>query len=160
MSTTPNSLYAMFKTDKEVETKGILINYGDVRFRVARAGGANQKFKNTFQELSKPYRRQIDNETLDDETAERIGREVYARAVILSWETRKRDENGDLVKDDTGKVVWEPVFVTDKGERLEFNVKNVMRVLEELPDLFTDIKVMAQNHANYRRSEEAEDAGN
>lgn len=154
-----NPIYGMFKTDRNVEREGILVNYGGVRFRVARAGGANAKFKNVFQELSKPYRRQIDTETLDDETAERIGREVYARTVILGWETRKTDENGDPVKVD-GKEVWEPVFVTDKGERLDFTTANVMKVLEDLPELFTDIKVMAQNHANFRRSEVEADKGN
>lgn len=149
-----NPLYQMFATDKAVEKEGILINYGDVRFRIARAGGGNQKFQSVFKELSKPYRRQIDQDQLSDEVSEKIMAEVYARTVILGW-----DSKDGVEADGTDK--WKPTIPSKDGsEQLEFNVKNVMRVLIDLPELFTDIKVMAQKASNFRKEEVAEDAGN
>lgn len=155
-----NNLYSMFRTDKAVESEGILVNYGDVRFRIARAGGGNQKFKKVFQQKAKPFRRQIDNELMSEEASDRLMAEVYAETVVLKWESLKKDEHDEAVRDEHGNEVWEPVFVTEDGTRLDFNEKNVVKVLLDLPELFADIKDMAAKASNYRKALSEADAGN
>lgn len=146
-----NPLYSTFGTDKKVETDGIVVNYGQVRFRIARAGGANQKFKKVFQHKMKPLRRQIENEQLTDDQSERLFAEVYAETVVLSWET-----NFGTEKDPN----WKPVWVGEDGVELEFSKENVTEVLIDLPELFADLKTMASQASNYRRAEAEADAGN
>ena len=42
------SLYKMFEVDNVQEQGGVLLNYGDVRFLIARAGGGNKDFAKVF----------------------------------------------------------------------------------------------------------------
>lgn len=154
------SLFSMFGTERDLEANGIVVDYGPVRVRVARAGGSNQAFKKVFAQLSKPYRRQIDNEQLSDEAGERLMAEVYARSVILGWESRKTDDKGEYVDDKDGQPIWERVIVMEDGSKVEVTPENVQAVLLALPELFADIKVMAQKASNYQRAELEADAGN
>jgi hypothetical protein len=146
------SLYKMYGTDKDVEKDGIILDYGDTRFRIARAGGANQKFKNTFKAKLKPYRKQMEQGVMDDDVALRLMAEAYAEAVILSWGTKQTD--------DEGNVTWSHTIVGEGGEELEFNAENCTKVLLDLPDLFSDIQEAAGQAANFRNTEMEEDAKN
>lgn len=146
------SLYKTFSLDENLEQSGILINYGDVRFRIARAGGSNNKFRRLLQGKLKPYRRQIDNDTMDDSVSERLLLEVYAESVILGWETK-------VVAED-GSEKWEPWVEGPGGEHLDFTRDNCIRVLADLPELFRDIRSMADKAANFRKEEEEEDLKN
>ena len=138
------SLYKQFGTDKNLEKDGIDLEYGTsddgqpIIIRIARAGGANQTFSKIAEHKLKPYRRQIQNETADKDVIDRAMREVYADAVILGWtNVRDRDENV-----------------------LEFTKENVLRVLEDLPDLWADIQKMSGNVALFREEIRETDAGN
>ena len=61
--------YKLFGSDKDVEQKGVLVNYGDFRLRIARAGGSNQRFRRLLQAKLKPFRHQIDNDTMDEQVS-------------------------------------------------------------------------------------------
>ena len=118
------SLYTQFGTDSNLETSGILLQYGqnsqgkDICIRIARAGGNNKQYQKRMETLIKPYRRQIQNETLDNDIADKITKEVYAQTVVLGWENVE-DEN---------------------GEELEFSVANCIKLFTDLPELWSDIQ--------------------
>lgn len=128
------SLYSQFKTDGNVENEGVVLEYGinkagkTISIRIARAGGANTKFAKLMEHKVKPYRRQIQNESMDPALAEKIAKEVYAETVVLGWEN---------VEDEHGK-------------ELEFTVENVIKLFTDLPDLYTDIQSQAQRTALFR----------
>lgn len=128
------SLYSQFKTDGNVENEGVVLEYGinkagkTISIRIARAGGANTKFAKLMEYKVKPYRRQIQNESMDPALAEKIAKEVYAETVVLGWEN---------VEDEHGK-------------ELEFTVENVIKLFTDLPDLYTDIQSQAQRTALFR----------
>jgi hypothetical protein len=132
------SLYQRFDTDRALESStGITIDFGDgVQFGIHRAGGSNRRFKEVMTAKLKPYRHQIDTNTLSDETATRLLAEAYADAVITSWSgVNDRD-----------------------GEPLSFTRENVTKVLLDLPELFRAIQDTAGNAANFRREKVAQDA--
>lgn len=148
------TLYKQFKTDKEVEQSGLLLQYGEtadgkpVTIRIARAGGANVQFQKRLEALTRPYRRQLQTETLSPKLAESLVRRAYAETVVLGWENVEfpvLDANG------------EP---TDKTEALPFTVDNCLRLFTDLPDLFTDLQEQAQKAALFRVDALEADAGN
>lgn len=138
------SLYTQFKTDKNLENEGVYLDYGmnsqdkPIRIRIARAGGANQAFARAYEQKTKPYRRQIQTDTLDPKVAERIILEVYAETVVLGWEGVE-DENGD---------------------ELPFNRDNCVKLFTDLPDLFADLQKTSQNIAVFRAEVREADAKN
>lgn len=115
------SLYRNYKADENLETKGILLEFGinertkkPIRFRVARAGGANKAFEKRLEFKTKPYRRQIQTDMLDKSIQDQLLKETYAETVVLGWE-EVDDENGNP---------------------LEFNYENCMKIFTDLPDLY------------------------
>jgi hypothetical protein len=138
------SLYNQFKSDDKLEKEGILLQYGEnskklpICIRIARAGGSNVAFRKRMEIIVKPYRRQLQTETIDEKTLERIIRQVYAETVVLGWEN---------VED-------------EKGMALPFTVDNCMRLFNDLPDLFLDIQEQAQRAALFRTEVQEVEAKN
>lgn len=128
------SLYSQFKTDAALEKDGVILQYGNnsdgkpIQITIARAGGSNVRFMKSMDHHRKPYRRQIQNDTLDPETATVLLAKVYAESVILGW-SGVEDENGNL---------------------MDYNVKNCEKLLIDLPDLFIDIQEQANKVALFR----------
>jgi len=128
------SLYSQFETDRSVEKDGIVLQYGmnskkkPIEIRIARAGGANEHYNKLLEIKIKPYRRQIQNETLDNAVAEKITKEVYAATIVLGW---------------TG--------VEDRaGNEMEFNQVNCIKLFTDLPDLWSDIQSQSVRAALFR----------
>lgn len=161
------SLFSQFKTSPDLEVKGILFDYGvnarvrakllaegatpqqateraAVTFRVARAGGANTKFQRVLERKLKPYRRQIQAETMENELAERLLREAYAETVIIGWEN----------------VDGEDGVVGRSGESLPYTVQHCFELMTALPDLFKDLQAQAGSMALYRAEVLEADAKN
>jgi len=153
-------LYQLFEMDKDLEREGISVNYGSVKFQLARAGGRNKAFKETFGAKTKKHRTQIDNETMSDDMADRIMAEAYAEAVILGWWTRKEDEHGDPVLDKKGEEQWEDVIENKQGKRVKYSVDECVRLLLDLPDLFGSLQTYAAKAANYKKELDETDEGN
>lgn len=124
------SLYKTFATDADLERKGVVIDYGEFRVTIARAGGANRRYNKVLASKARPYRRAIQTETLPDDIAEKIQVEVFAETVILNWET--------LVD---GK--WKQGIEGRDGKLMSFTKENVIKICQELPDLFSDISDQA-----------------
>ena len=160
-----NNLYDLFKMDAELEREGITIDYGSIKFLLARAGGSNTAFKKLFQSKAKKYRHQIDNKTMSDSAAELLMAQSYAEAIILGWWSRKNDDRGEAILDKDGEEQWvdtiEVPTADGKGmKKVKYSVKECVKLLLDLPDLFTDIQSMAGESANYRKELEEEDEGN
>lgn len=132
-------IFELFTTDKDLEQKGIALEYGKTTFIIARAGGANRKFSSALERKMRPYRSAINTGTMDDELAERLLAEAYAEAVILAWDGVPNREATD-------------------GAELEFTKENVVAVLLELSDLFRDIQEQSMKIANFITAGTEEDA--
>jgi hypothetical protein len=146
-------MYEQFSTDTESETSGILLNYGEFRITIARAGGANKKFIRLLETKTKPYRRAIQTDTMDNERGNAILIAVYSEAIILNWERR----------DEKGKDKWTQGIEAPPGAKqatLPFNRENVVVTLTDLPELFLDIQEQASKAALFRQDVLEEDAKN
>ena len=76
--------------DKAIE-EGIWVNYMGVPLRISRWG--NDKFNKAFRRLSKPYKREIQNNTLDNETSEKLICRAMAETILLGWDKDKTPDN-------------------------------------------------------------------
>lgn len=138
------SLYKQFKTDSNVERTGIVLQYGvnsqgkPIEIRVARAGGSNDAYVKRMEARAKPFRRQIQNETIERAVLLGLVREVFAETVVLGWEGVE-DANGNA---------------------LPFSRENAIKLFTDLPDLFDDVQEQAQRAALFRATMREEDAKN
>ena len=129
------SLYSQFQTDKNIEKDGVVLEYGKTKegkviaIRIARAGGANTRYTKMMEAATKPYRRQLQNETLDNDIADSITQKVYAQSVVLGWEN-VQDQNGN---------------------DMTFNLENCVKLFKDLPDLWSDIQNQATRAALFRQ---------
>lgn len=145
------SMYKQFGTDKELEKKGIVLDYGDFRVTVARAGGSNHKFVRTHEMLTKPVRRLIEQDILPVEREREINRQLYAKAVVLNWEVKE-------VKGD--KETWKQGIEGPDGSILPYTEENVINAFAAVPDLLTDIQIQANKMQLFRAADKEADAKN
>ena len=139
-----SNLYKQYRTDPNLETSGIFLNYGPnskgdpMRIRIARAGGANKGFSKALERITRPHRRAIQTGTLSNDLSDSLMKGAFAETVILGWENIEGPE----------------------GEILDFNKENVIRVLDDLPDLYADLREQANNVALFRETILDDDLGN
>lgn len=153
-----SNLYEMFGVDKNLETDGIEVDYGDTRFQIARAGGSNAKFKRVFQAKTKPYRRQMETDTLSEDTSTNLMAETYAEAVILRIDAK--DPEWDAETDDEEDEWKFGAIPQPDGTLADDTTVNRVKLLKALPELFTDLQSVAGKVANFRAEEDEEDEGN
>lgn len=145
------SLFNTFKTDEALEKEGILLQYGHVKkadgkpdlkrpinIRISRAGGANTAYLRRAEAVLKPYRRQIQSDTMDRSLIDDITRQLFAETVVKGWEN-VQDENGNDIP---------------------FTVENCVDLFTKLPDLFADVQEQAQRSALFRANITEIDSGN
>ncbi|HNQ98406.1 MAG TPA: hypothetical protein PKN52_00320 [Trueperaceae bacterium] len=140
-------MYKLFKTDPNLEKAGIVVDYGDFRVTLARAGGGNRRFAQVLEAKTKPFKRAIQTEMMDNERGLQLLRETYAEAVILNWEVRQGED-------------WVQGIEAPDGSVMEFSVANVLETFKNLPDLFTDLQEQASKAALFRQTVRENDAGN
>ncbi len=128
------SMFESFKTDVDLEKNGIILNYESEGFRVTigRAGGANKKYEKVMERISKPHKRALQTDRLNNETAKKILMEAYAEAIVFKWE----------VVDEDGK--WQVGIESQSGGIIPFNKENVHETFKILPGLFADIQAQAE----------------
>jgi len=139
------SIFDIFETDSDVETKGVLLRYSDtIRILVARAGGSNKKFERLIKNMTKPHRqllKAMSAGTASDSDAkvlEGILQEAYSQSVVLGWE-------GITERD---------------GTVIECTPANVKALFERIPQLWNDIRDFAANYMNYLAEDTDEVAKN
>lgn len=139
-----SSLYAQFTTSNKLEQEGILLEYGfnsnkqPICIRIARAGGSNQQFTKRMEVKVKPYRRQIQTESIDRKLLDKLIMEVYCETVVLGWEN---------VEDREGKP-------------LPFSYDAAVALFTDLPDLFSDVQEASQKSSLFRAEIAEAVAGN
>lgn len=138
-------LYDKFATSKELETKGITLDLGILRVRLARAGGSNQRYNGIMERIQKQHKRAIENDLLSNEKGRDLLYEAYAEAVVMSWETRITDEGVEPAEYKEG--IEQP-----DGSIAPFTKENVKETFKRLPDLFREIKDTAESMQFYRAS--------
>jgi len=144
----PRSLFDTFSADQDAEQNGIMLDFGDFRFKVARAGGNNRRFQAAVRRVIEPHKRAIDLEVIADQKSRELVAECFADAVVLGWETKFEND------------VWRPVVIGKDGQEIEFSKQNCKQLLLDLPDLFDTLRAEAIKLSNFlqaRREESARD---
>ena len=111
--------------------EGAWANYRGVKLLIARAN--NPKFKTTFRRLTKPYKKEMENETLDEKTSGDLLAQAFAEAILLDW------------KD----------FVIN-GKEIEYNKENAADLLINDPDCLQFVTDYANDIDNYLTVDEDE----
>jgi len=143
------SMYKQFKTDEQLETDGIVVNYGDFRVTLARAGGGNKRFAKSLEALTRQHQKAIQMQTLSNEVADEILKTVYAKTIVRNWEIK--------VDDTWVQGIENPV----QGQPpLPFTEDNLLATFAKLPELFKDLKAQAENFALFRAALREEATGN
>lgn len=125
--------YELFGTNTNLESvKGVTLEYPGFSIIIHRAGGSNKKFAKILSEKMKPHRQRFERGILDDETSNKIMVETYAEAVVIGW------------KDVKGR----------DGKKIPFNVENVVKLFNDLPELFADVKRQANDASVFRQENE------
>jgi len=147
-----NSPFAQFETDPELERSGLRIDYGKFYFQIARAGGANTRFRDVLRAKMEPHRRALATETMDDELADKLAIEAFAETTVLGWGHTVKEDGVEV--DHRGKIVWRD------GSLRDYSVEAVKELFSLLPDLARDVMGQAQRTALFRRSLAEIDAKN
>jgi len=133
-----NSLYQTFSADPDLEKSGVWLDFGGPRIRILRSGPTNQRFIRVLTEKQRPVAAQIRTGVISEDQSRKILAEVFAESIITDWQG-----------------------VTDKeGNVLEFSKENAVKVLCDLPDLFTIIQEHSSNMANFRQGQIEEEEKN
>jgi hypothetical protein len=129
-----------FKMSPRLEVEGIQYEIENTRITIARAGGSNAKYNAAMEKVAREHGRAAQLDLLSSAKGIAIVRQVYVDTVILNWET--------LV--DGGWVAG--IEGPDGGELLPVTKENMLATFDELPDLFIEVKQMAENLTVFRQS--------
>lgn len=141
--------YAAFDTDQNVEVEGVLVNYGDFRVRLARAGGSNTAYMSAFDRKTRALRR---TGSTSPQQMEVIAIELLAETCVKSWEVKKVTESG---------TNWVSGIVHPQTlEVIPFSVTNVKEVFDLQPNLARALLNEANSQELYLKSALEEEAGN
>lgn len=133
------STYSAFQTDKEMEKKGIEIDFGDAGcFLIARAGGSNKNFIKVSEAKFRPYRRQVEAGTIDREVMNKLLIEVFAQTVVLNWQGVSNED----------------------GEEMDCTYDNIVKLFNDVPDLFQEIQNESMKYQNFKKMEVEQDLKN
>ena len=142
------SLFTRLKTDTDLETKGVWLNFGEAEIKIARAGGSNLEFAKAEERYFEPHRRAAELNMLAEDVANEALRNVFADTVILGWRTKQAD--GTYVDTIEGP----------DGKPLVFTRDNVMFVMKELPELFRMLRTYAGQWKLFQQQQREIASGN
>ena len=144
-------MYENYDVDKNLESKGIWYQPADsFRVLLARAGGSNQKYNALAERLIKPHRRALRNDKADPKVINDLLKEAFSKTVILGWQVKGE---GDVFVDGIGNP-------DNPGDVMDVTPDNILSVLREYNELYSDIKEMAESSAAYLKEEMEEDSKN
>lgn len=138
------SLYNQFATNKEAEVEGVEVQYGAnadgsiPSFRISRMSKVNKKYTKALERATRPHRRAIELETMNNDLAERLFMGVFVDTVLLGWNNvQDRD-----------------------GNNIAFNRENALKLFEDLPELYDDLQEKAKKASLFREESLEGEAGN
>lgn len=145
------SLRAQYGTDVAKEVNGVEVEYGQnadgsiPTFIISRMGKANKRYTKALERATKPYRRQIELNTMPEAQAEKLFLEVFVSTVVLGWRN----------------VEMADVSGSDSDEGLaEFNVENAIALFTALPELYEDLQEKAKSASMFREAALEDEAKN
>lgn len=123
-----------FKSDINKATNGVWVPLWDGRVKIARAD--NKNYRKAFAEKLKPYRREVQNKSLPDETLQRIVLECFAETILLDWEGFEEDD-----------------------KPLPYSKEKVIEIMsnEQFEDLALKLYELSKDHTLFLQEEEQED---
>lgn len=138
------SLYTQFKTNAAKEVEGVEIQYGPNEdgtiptFVISRMGKSNKRYTKALEAATRPYRRQIELGTMNNDTAESLFLGVFVDTVLKGWRN---------VKDET-------------GNEIPFGKETAIKVLSDLPELYDDLQEKAKSASLFREEALEDEAKN
>lgn len=138
------SIYKQNATNADAEVHGAWFDFGTnedgslQRFKLARMATSNVKYAAAIRKITTKYKKALELNTLSDELAEKVFREAFVDTVLVGWEG----------------------ISDEKGKTLPFNRDNALKLLTDLPDVYSALQEFAKAAANYRAASLDEDAGN
>jgi len=136
-------LRRLFKTDAEVERKGIEVQYGTTVWTIARSGGANAGYRKKLTKELKPLQRAILAELVTDEELLPKLVKVFAEESVIDCKVEQPDGT------------FKPGIDMDEAELWPFTVENVIKCFQEMPDLYRDLQEKSSNSRFFLESLEA-----
>lgn len=141
-----SGLHKQYKTNSEKENNGVEIEFPEAEnddktipvFIVSRMGKANKAYTKALESATRPYRRQIELNTMKNKVAEDIFLKVFCNHVLLGW---KNVQN-------------------ESGEVIPFSKDAAISLMQELPDVYERLQQEASLSSNFRDSVLEEEAGN
>jgi hypothetical protein len=110
-----------------------------ISITIRRAGGANTAFTQRYEALTKPYRRAIQVDAMDQDVMKDIMCQLYAETVVVGWEG---------------------VLDVDNVTPLPFTVENCIRLFKAAEPVFTEVVNTSMNASVYRDEVREADAKN
>lgn len=138
------SLYENFQTNKEREVGGVPMEYSPNKdgtiptFNVTRMSRSNTRYTKRLEAATKPHRRAIQLETMDNNLAEKISMQVFVETILLGWSN---------IQDRSGKVI-------------SFSKAAAIALFTDLPDLYDDLQARATKASEFRDAAVEEEAKN
>jgi len=138
------SLYENFETNKELEVGGVPMEYSPNKdgtvptFNVTRMSRSNTRYTKRLEAATKPHRRSIQLETMDNGLAEKISMQVFVDTILLGW---KNVQNR-------------------KGEVVPYSKEAALKLFMELPDFYDDLQARASKASEFRDAAIEEEAKN
>lgn len=128
----------LFGMNEEMERDGVNIQFGPLKISLARMGGSNTKFAKVFEELTRPYRRMIENNVdLPEDIMQEILFKSFAIGCVRSWNLRDAD-----------------------GKPVPCTPDNVVDRFKKYPEFYRFVSTEAARSANYRQRALETESGN
>ena len=140
------SLYKQFATNTEKEIEGIEVQMTEAEnddgsiptFVVSRMGKSNKRYSKALEAATRPYRRQIELGTMNNDKAEEIFLGVFVDTVLKGWKN-VRDES---------------------GADMPFTKQTATKLFKDLPEVYERLQEEAKLSANFRETSLEEEAKN
>ena len=112
------------QVDDKAAADGTWTNYRGVNLKIARSG--NERFTQSFLRASRPYRREITQNALDNKIAERILCEAIAEGILVDWNNFEID-----------------------GNQIDYSVGNATELMKQDPDCREFVQEFSKDLNNY-----------
>ncbi|MBU0801815.1 MAG: hypothetical protein KKA05_12545 [Alphaproteobacteria bacterium] len=140
------SLYKQFATNTDKEIEGIEVQMTEAEnddgsvptFVVSRMGKSNKRYSKALEAATRPYRRQIELGTMNNDKAEEIFLGVFVDTVLKGWKN-VRDES---------------------GADMPFTKQTATKLFKDLPEVYERLQEEAKLSANFREASLEEEAKN
>lgn len=133
------NLFKAYKTNHKNEVEGTWVEFGNgVAFKLARESETNQEYQAKYTALIEKHSREIATGSIDPEVDKKASLDLFLECTLKDWRG-----------------------VTDEeGNSLEFSTDNARWLMEQLPDLYIELKREAGRRKNFLAHKDEQDAKN